>query len=272
MHAAKRHPHLARRHDQPRRGGRARHGQALRLRRGRPRDRLSRSSASRSAGARSPSGEVITIDGGDGSVMLGAVPTVEPQAVGRLRDADGLGRPAPPAEGAHQRRDAARCAHRAPLRRRGHRPVPHRAHVLRRSAHRRDARDDPRAATPTAGARRSPRSCRCSARISSSCSRSWPGCRSRSACSTRRCTSSCRTSPRRSRRSRAPPGVEAASRCAGARPSCARSIRCSACAAAGWASCSPRSTRCRRARSSGAAIDGRAGRRPDAWCPRSWCR
>ena len=30
------------------------------------------------------------------------------------------------------------------LRRRGHRPVPHRAHVLRRGAHRGDARDDPR--------------------------------------------------------------------------------------------------------------------------------
>ena len=35
------HPDLARRHDQPRRGGRARHGQAVRVRRGRAGDRLS---------------------------------------------------------------------------------------------------------------------------------------------------------------------------------------------------------------------------------------
>ena len=35
-----------------------------------------------------------------------------PAALGRLRDADGLGRRAPPAQGAHQRRDAARRPHR----------------------------------------------------------------------------------------------------------------------------------------------------------------
>jgi pyruvate, orthophosphate dikinase len=40
-------------------------------------------------------------------------------------------------------------------------------------------------------ARRSTSCCPCSARTSSSCSRSWPACRSPSACSTRRCTSSC---------------------------------------------------------------------------------
>jgi hypothetical protein len=39
--------------------------------------------------------------------------------------------------------------------------------------------------------RRSTSCCRCSAATSASCSRSWPACRSRSACSIRRCTSSC---------------------------------------------------------------------------------
>ena len=138
--------------------------------------------------------------------MLGAVPTVDPQAVGRLRDADGLGGRAPPAQGAGQRRDAAGRAHRAPVRRRGHRALPHRAHVLRRSAPGRDARDDPgrRCRRPARSAGQDPADA--ARRTSSSCSRSWPGCRSRSACSTRRCTSSCRTSRRRSRRSPRRPG------------------------------------------------------------------
>ena len=47
-------------------------------------------------------------------------------------------------QGAHQRRHADRRADRAQLRRRGHRPVPHRAHVLPARAHPRGARDDPR--------------------------------------------------------------------------------------------------------------------------------
>ncbi len=64
-------------------------------------------------------------------------------AVGRFRHADGMGRRLPPPAGARQCRNAARRAHRARLRRRGHRPVPHRAYVLRRRAHRRHARDDP---------------------------------------------------------------------------------------------------------------------------------
>ncbi len=50
----------------------------------------------------------------------------------RFRHADGMGRQAPPHEGAHQCRDPGRLPHGAPVRRRGHRPVPHRAHVLRR--------------------------------------------------------------------------------------------------------------------------------------------
>ena len=61
----------------------------------------------------------------------------------RFRLADDLGGQGAPAEGAGQRRDAARRQDRAGLRRRRHRSLPHRAHVLRRDPHRRRARDDP---------------------------------------------------------------------------------------------------------------------------------
>jgi pyruvate,orthophosphate dikinase len=63
-------------------------------------------------------------------------------AVGRVRHPDGLGGRAAPDEGAHQCRDAAGCRDGAQIRRRGDRPVPHRAHVLRPGAHRRGAADD----------------------------------------------------------------------------------------------------------------------------------
>ena len=64
-------------------------------------------------------------------------------AHGRIRHADELGRRGAPHEGARQRRNAGRRAHRALVRRRGHRPLPHRAHVLRRRPDRGDARNDP---------------------------------------------------------------------------------------------------------------------------------
>ncbi len=63
-------------------------------------------------------------------------------------------------------------------------------------AHPGGARDDPGRRRGRAGARRSTRSCPCSATTSSRSSAPWTGCRSTSACSTRRCTSSCRR-PRR---------------------------------------------------------------------------
>ena len=86
------------------------------------------------------------------------------------------------------------AAARPPLRRPGHRPVPHRAHVPRRAPRAVERliladTDDER----EAGARRS--CCRCSATTSSRSSRRWTGCPSPSGCSTRRCTSSCPTSP-----------------------------------------------------------------------------
>ncbi len=52
-------------------------------------------------------------------------------AVGRVRHPDGMGRRLPPHGRARQRRDAAGRARRPQVRRGGHRPQPHGAHVLR---------------------------------------------------------------------------------------------------------------------------------------------
>ena len=57
-------------------------------------------------------GDFITLDGSTGEVMLGVVPTVQPELSGDFADADGLGRRVPHAERPHQRRHAARCAPR----------------------------------------------------------------------------------------------------------------------------------------------------------------
>ena len=61
----------------------------------------------------------------------------------RIRHADEVGRRGAQAQGARQCRYAGRCARRHQVRRRGHRALPHRAHVLRRGPHPRRARDDP---------------------------------------------------------------------------------------------------------------------------------
>jgi len=114
---------------QPRRGGRARHGAPLRLRRRRDEDQrrgqeLHRARAHlppwrhdhrgrrhrRSAGRRGAHDQA-------GSHR-------------RFRLAHGVGRQGAPHEGAHQRRNPRRRSDRQGFRRRGHRAVPHRAHVL----------------------------------------------------------------------------------------------------------------------------------------------
>ena len=61
-----------------------------------------------------------------------------------LRRDHGVGRQGAHAGRAHQRRPARPERQRHRLRRRGHRPLPHRAHVLRGRAHHERARDDPR--------------------------------------------------------------------------------------------------------------------------------
>ena len=98
-------------------------------------------------------------------------------AVGRVRHADGLGRRGAQARRARQCRYAERRARGAEVRRRRHRALPHRAHVLRRGPHPRGARDDPRRRRDGAPRRARQAACRCSATTSSSCSRSCGACR-----------------------------------------------------------------------------------------------
>ncbi len=95
-------------------------------------------------GATFRKGDVITIDGGNGQVLKGAVPMLQPELSGDFAAVMEWADAIRTHEGADQRRDACRCAHGALLRRGRHRALPHRAHVLRRRPHRRHARDDPR--------------------------------------------------------------------------------------------------------------------------------
>ncbi len=89
-------------------------------------------------------GDIITIDGALGQVLAGRMPMQEPELSARIRHADGMGRPGAQAEGARQRRYPGGCAGRHQVRRRRHRSLPHRAHVLRGDAYPHGARDDPR--------------------------------------------------------------------------------------------------------------------------------
>ena len=89
-------------------------------------------------------GDILTIDGGTGEVMQGAVPMVKPEMTGDFATLMTWADAVQTDEGARQRRDPGRRPRRPLVRRRGHRPLPHRAHVLRRRADRRGARDDPR--------------------------------------------------------------------------------------------------------------------------------
>ncbi len=91
----------------------------------------------------------------------------------RLRAAAGLGRRLPAPARARQRRPARPVRPRDRLRRRGRRPVPHRAHVLRGREDRRGARDDRLARPSCSASRRWRASCRCSARTSRASSPRW---------------------------------------------------------------------------------------------------
>ena len=82
-------------------------------------------------------GDIITIDGSTGEIILGEVPTIQPELSGDFAELMVWADAIRTHEGARQRRDAARRPHGAQVRGRGHRPVPHRAHVLRRRAHHR---------------------------------------------------------------------------------------------------------------------------------------
>ncbi len=76
-------------------------------------------------------GDLITIDGSKGQVMAGKVKMVEPELSGDFASLMTWADKARRLEGPRQRRNPAGSPG-APVRLRGHRPLPHRAHVLRR--------------------------------------------------------------------------------------------------------------------------------------------
>ena len=105
-------------------------------------------------------------------VLAGRMPTIEPELSGEFGTLMSWADDGPQARRPHQCRHARGCAHRDQVRRRGHRAVPHRAHVLRGDAHPHRARDDPGRGASRLAAPRWRSCCRCSARTSSNCSRS----------------------------------------------------------------------------------------------------
>ena len=76
-------------------------------------------------------GDWITVDGSTGRVFLGQVPTVQPSLGPEFSRTDALGRQVSPAARARQCRHAARCEGGSSVWGRRHRPVSHRAYVLR---------------------------------------------------------------------------------------------------------------------------------------------
>ena len=85
-------------------------------------------------------GDVITLDGSTGEVMLGDIPKVEASASDDFQTTALLGRQIPPPESPRQRGNPGRRRQGARAGCRGYWPVPHRAHVLRRRSHRCNAR------------------------------------------------------------------------------------------------------------------------------------
>ena len=166
------HSHDARRHDLACGGGRARHGQALRLRRRHAARRLFRRHHER--------GRAVLQKGRLHHRRRFDRPGTGRQSrhdraaiVRRIFHADRLGRQSAQARRARQRRYAGRRQGGRALRRRGHRALPHRAHVLRRRPHPGGARNDSGRRREVAPRRARRSCCRCSAPISSNCSRSW---------------------------------------------------------------------------------------------------
>ncbi len=88
-------------------------------------------------------GDVITIDGGTGRVIVGEVPLVPAADQRGLPDHPRLGGRTPPAERPRERGHAGGRHPRARVRRAGNRSLPHGAHVLRRGAAPDRAGDDP---------------------------------------------------------------------------------------------------------------------------------
>ena len=120
----------------------------------------------------------ISIDGTTGEVFAGKLATVVPDFERpAAAEAARLGGPVRRLGVWAQRRLSARRRARARIWRRGHRPVPDRAHVLSDRAPAARAADDPRQGRRRAQPDCSRRSCPTSARTSSACSARWTACR-----------------------------------------------------------------------------------------------
>ena len=89
-------------------------------------------------------GDVITIDGSLGQVLAGRMPMIEPEMSGEFGTLMGWADSVRKLGVRVNARHAGGCAHRHQVRRRGHRALPHRAHVLRGNPDPHRARDDSR--------------------------------------------------------------------------------------------------------------------------------
>ena len=206
-------------------------------------------------------GDVITLDGGTGERDPGPGRARARADQRGPRDDPRLGRRRPPPGGARERGHPGRRGEGARVRRRGDRPLPHRAHVLRRGAPAGRAGDDPRGRRGGAA-----RGTRPAAAV--------PAERLRGALRGDGRAAGDDPAPRPAA-ARVPPLARRGDRRAHARTAsvrCARRTRCSGRAAAASASSGPRSTRCRSARSCGPpsrfAI-AQARRRTSRSCTRS---
>ena len=123
------HPHERGRQGQPRRARGARDGPALRVPARRARDRPVGAGGARERHGRCTSGDRIAIDGTTGAVTTDDVPLVEPEVDDDFETVLDWADELRAARRAHERRHAGGRAQGARVRRRGDRPLPHRAHV-----------------------------------------------------------------------------------------------------------------------------------------------
>ena len=137
-------------------------------------------------------GDWISVDGTNGVVVLGQVAGLPGRDAPRVRDHPGLGRRdpgRPPGVRANADNGPDATNARQP-RRRGHRPVPDRAHVPRRGPPAGRPPDDPGRHPGRGGAGPRGPAGGPEGRLLRDPRRPWTGCPSPSACSTRHCTSS----------------------------------------------------------------------------------
>ena len=268
FHAAQGHPHRGGRQGQPRGAGGARDGQAVRGGRRRARDRREGEDGPGRTAPSCREGDVIAIDGSAGLVTADEVPLEEPEVSDAFETvlawADELRR-----LGVRTNADTpGGRAQGARVRRRGHRPLPHRAHVHGRGPPAQDAGDDHGRVRGASGARRSASCCRSSRATSRACS---------TRCAGLPVTIRLLDPPLHEflpdaeelaaevqhARDEGCPSWRSSSTRSTACTRWRRPTRCSAPAACAWACSIPRSTRCR---------CGRSCARPPASTSRRWWR